>query len=150
MYLNLAAIQHYCAYQERCHSEAKQKLYELGFRGEEVEEALAELISEGFLNEERYARSYARGKFNFNHWGKKKIIQSLKQKQVSEYCIKRGLLEIDDEKYKEMILLLGERKLRELKSEKLSYIRKQKVQRYLIQKGFEYDLIAEVLKEDFF
>lgn len=147
MYLNLAPIQHYCAYQERCHSEVKQKLYELGFRGNEVEEALAELISENFLNEERYARAYVRGKFNNNHWGRNKILQALKQKQVSAYCIKKGMQEIDEEAYLETIAKLAEKKFYELRGERLAYIRKQKVQRYLVQKGFEYDIIADVLKE---
>lgn len=147
MYLDLAAIQHYCAYQERCHSEVRNKLWELNFRGEEIEEALSALISENFLNEERFARSYSRGKFNSNHWGRKKIVQALKQKQVSEYCIKKGLQEIDDAKYIETLRLLLRKKWEELKKERLGYIRKQKVQRYLLQKGFENELITELLKE---
>lgn len=147
MYLDLAAIQHYCAYQERCHSEVRNKLWELNFRGEEIEEALSVLISENFLNEERFARSYSRGKFNINHWGRKKIVQALKQKQVSEYCIKKGLQEIDDTKYIETLRLLLRKKWEELKKERLGYIRKQKVQRYLLQKGFENELITELLKE---
>lgn len=113
-----------------------------------MEEALAELISENFLNEERYARAYVRGKFNNNHWGRNKILQALKQKQVSAYCIKKGMQEIDEEAYLETIAKLAEKKFYELRGERLAYIRKQKVQRYLVQKGFEYDIIADVLKEE--
>ncbi len=146
MDLNLGAIQHYCAYQERCHSEVRNKLLELGFRGIALEEAIASLIAENFLNEERFARSYTRGKFRIKQWGRKKIIHELKLKKVSEYCIKKGLLEIDEQEYQSTLQSLFEKKAAELKSEKNVWIRKQKVQRYLIQKGYEQELVSELLK----
>lgn len=144
--MNLNAIQHYCAYQERCHSEVRNKLLELNFRGAELEEAIASLIADNFLNEERFARSYTRGKFRIKHWGRRKIVNELKKKQVSEYCIKKGLTEIDETAYAETLQSLSEKKAAELKGERNIWIRKQKVQRYLIQKGFEPDMIAEILK----
>lgn len=141
---DLSAIQHYCAYQERCHSEVRHKLLELGFRGNELEEAIADLIAEGFLNEERFARSYCSGKFRINQWGRKKIIQALKQKKVSDYCIRKGLEAIDGTEYVETLQQLAEKKLAATDKGQ-EWIRKQKVQRYLIQKGYENDLITEVL-----
>ncbi len=146
---HLKDIQHFCAYQERCHSEVRYKLLELSFRGEELEQAIASLISDDFLNEERFARSYCRGKFRMKQWGRQKIIQNLKQKQVSSYCIQKGLSEIDPEEYEKTIRSLAEKKMAELHKERLPRIRKQKVLRYLVQKGYEYDLVNEVLNRDF-
>ena len=147
MSLNLQAIQHYCAFQERCHSEVRYKLLELGFRGQDVEEAIASLVGDGFLNEERYAKSYIGGKFRIKHWGRKKIVLELKKKKVSDYCIKKGLKEIDEDDYWNALKKMALKKYSELKTEKNVWIRKQKTQRYLLQKGFESDLIQEILKE---
>lgn len=144
--MDLKAIQHYCAYQERCHSEVRYKLIELGFRGSELEEAMASLIADDFLNEERFARSYSSGKFRIKQWGKRKIVQALKQKRVSDYCIRKGLQAIDEEEYYHILSLLADKKWEELRGEKMIWIRKQKVQRYLLQKGYEPELISEILK----
>lgn len=144
--MDLQAIQHYCAYQERCHSEVRNKLLELNFRGDDLEEAIVLLIEENYLIEERYARSYIGGKFRINHWGRRKIIQELKKKKVSEYCINKGLKEIDEDDYMVTLQKLIDKKQAELKSEKNIFIRKQKLQRYLMQKGFEIELINEQLK----
>jgi regulatory protein len=86
----IGRMQRYCAYQERCHSEVRSKLLEIGMRGTELEEVIAMLIQEGFLNEERFARLYARSKFRQVQWGRVKIELALKQKQVSDYCIRKG------------------------------------------------------------
>jgi len=145
--MDLKAIQHYCAYQERCHSEVRYKLVELGFRGNDLEEALASLIADNLLNEERFARSYSSGKFRIKQWGKRKITQALKQKQVSDYCIRKGLQAIDQEAYYDTLCLLADKKWEEWRTERSIWIRKQKVQRYLLQKGYEPELISEVLKE---
>ncbi|KAA5533133.1 RecX family transcriptional regulator [Taibaiella lutea] len=146
--MDLQAIQYYCAYQERCHSEVRSKLLELGFRGDELEEAIASLIADNFLNEERYAQQYCGGKFRINKWGRKKIIQELKKKKVSDFCIKKGLKEIDAQEYWETLQQLTKKKMSEINSkEKNIWIRKQKLQRYLIQKGYESDLINDVMKE---
>jgi len=146
MSLNLAAIQHYCAYQERCHSEVRGKLLELHVYGQDLEEAMAALIADDFLNEERFARSYTRGKFRIKQWGRKKIINELKKKKVSEYCIRKGLLEINEDAYAETLQTLFDKKATELRGERNIWIRKQKMQRYLLQKGYEQDMIAELLK----
>jgi regulatory protein len=145
--MNLQAIQSYCAYQERCHSEVRSRLLELGFRGADVEEALAALVADDFLNEERFARTYVRGKFKYNQWGRQKIVSQLKQKKISEYCIKKGLLEIDEEEYEHMVMALLTKKWDALIKESNPWIRKQKVQRYLLQKGFESTYITAAIAQ---
>lgn len=144
-----SAIEHYCRYQERSHKEVRNKLYELGCSRDEVEENIVELIQEDLLNEERYARALARGKFRMKQWGKNKIIQQLKFQQVSDYCIQKALTEIDEEDYWNTARSLVEKKKAELRTEKNHYIKKQKVYRYLYQKGFESNLIYEIIKEIF-
>lgn len=141
------AIYRYVNYQERSHQEVRNKLYELGATTPEVENLIAELIERNLLNEERFARSFARGKFRIKHWGKIKIVQHLKQHRISEYCIKKGLTEIDPEEYWQTLKRLSERKEEELRREHNPDIRKLKVFRYLQQKGFESSLIKEALNE---
>lgn len=144
----LATIKHYCAYQERCHSEVRHKLLELGCYGEELEEAIGILIEENFLNEERFAIAYAGGKFRMQSWGKVKIRQHLKQKQVSEYCINKGLNSIDDKEYYDKLLALFEKKNQSLGTERNQWRKRQKIAAYLLQKGFESDLIQQVWNSD--
>jgi regulatory protein len=137
-----AAIEHYCKYQERCHNEVKQKLWELGSRGSETEELIAKLIESGLLNEERYARAIARGKFRMMNWGKNKIIQTLKQNKVSDYCIKKALTEIDEDDYEATMNRLLQKKYEELKTERSKLQKKAKLYRYLVQKGYETHLVS--------
>src|SRR3978361_2267429 len=92
-------IKHYCAYQERCHSEVKDKLYGFGLKKGEVEELISDLIEENYLNEERFARLYTGGKFRVKQWGRKKIEYELKQKGVNKLNIKIALKEIGEEQY---------------------------------------------------
>lgn len=142
----LQQIKHYCAYQERCHREVKEKLYGMGLHRADVDEIMAMLISENFLNEERFAKAYAGGKFRMKQWGKRKIISALKQKQVSEYCIRKGLAEIDEEEYDAVIRRLAEKKYFSLKGEQ--YLRRQfKTKQHLLSKGFEPELVEEALKK---
>lgn len=140
-------IYRYCNYQERCQKEVRNKLYENGADSDEVGQLMAELIDAGLVNEERYARNFARGKFRMKHWGKNKIVYELKQDQISEYCIKKALKEIDDTEYRDTLVKLCERKLAELKSEKNIFTLKTKVYRYLSQKGYEQGLIQDVIIE---
>lgn len=141
-----STISRYCLYQERSHKEVRNKLYELGCTPPEVEENISELIQKDMLNEERYARAIARGKFRMKQWGKRKIIEQLKFQQVSEYCIKKGLSEIDESEYFDTAKKLAEKKLNEVRGGK-EYIRKQKVYRYLTQKGYESQVINSALNE---
>lgn len=141
------AILHYCKYQERCHSEARNKLYELGFTSGEVERQIAELIEANVLNEERFAIAFAGGKFRMKQWGREKIRQELKIRKISDYCIKKALKEINGDEYDKISNKLIYKKLTELKSEKNHFIKKAKIYRYLVQKGYEKDIVLNLIKE---
>ncbi|MEQ9426822.1 MAG: regulatory protein RecX [Cyclobacteriaceae bacterium] len=136
----------YCAYQERTQQEVRDKLYALGLHQEEVEEVLTELILDNFINEERFAKSFARGKFNFNKWGRLKIRQTLKLKRLSDRCIEEGLNEIDDADYHQMIETLAEKKMTILDRSDV-WATKNKTARYLIGKGFEAELVWNVVND---
>jgi regulatory protein len=142
---SIPKIKQYCAYQERCHAEVRDKLYSFGLHRKEVEEIISNLIQENYLNEERFAIQYAGGKFRIKNWGKNKIRQALKQKQVSDYCIKKALKEIDDTDYINAFEKLVEQKMKTLKSEKNIFIKKRKLQDFLLMKGYESDLVREVV-----
>lgn len=146
---SLQKIKQYCAYQERCHAEVRNKLFSYGLNHNEVEEIISVLIVENYLNEERFALQFARGKFRMRQWGINKIRQSLHLKQVSEYCIKKALREIDDGEYKSVLQKLVDRKMSSLKSEKNIFIKKRKLQDFLLQKGFESEQIREIIKDNF-
>lgn len=142
---SLLKIKQYCAYQERCHQEVRDKLYSLGLNKMEVEQIISTLITENYLNEERFAIQFAGGKFRMKQWGKIKIKQALKLKQVSDYCIRKALKEIDSKEYENTFQKLVEQKLKTLKSEKNIFIKKRKLQDFLLQKGFENEMIHKVL-----
>ena len=137
---------HYCAYQERCHSEVKEKLYGFGLYKKDVEELMSNLVEENYLNEERFAIQFAGGRFRIKHWGKVKIKYELRQKQISDYCIKKALSSIDEKDYERTLLKLFTEKKKTLKSEKNIFVRKRKISDYLMGKGFETDRISELLK----
>ncbi|MFT4154898.1 regulatory protein RecX [Parafilimonas sp.] len=146
----LAALQkakHYCAYQERCHSEVRDKLYSLGLHKNEVEQLLTQLIEENFLNEERFAIAYAGGHFRTKQWGREKIKYALKQKRVSDYCIRKALALISNTDYTKTFNTVADKKSATLKSEKNIFIKKKKIKDYLQQRGFELSLINDYLKE---
>ena len=146
--LNIARekIQAYCAYQERCHMEVSMKLKSWGLIQEAIDLLIIELIQFNFLNEERYARSYARGKFRIKKWGKLKIRMALKKREVYFKCIDFAMLEIDDKTYLNTLKELLQKKNDVLK-ETNSYKRKIKLIRYLVTRGYEYDLIHDALVE---
>ncbi len=140
----LQKIKHYCGYQERCHSEVKEKLYSFGLWKKDVETIVSQLIEENYLNEERFAQMFAGGKFRMKQWGRVKIKYELKQKKVSEYCIKKGLKEIGEDDYKKALEKLARTKWKTLKGEKNVFVKKSKTMTYLLQKGYESNLITEV------
>jgi regulatory protein len=139
-------IKQYCAYQERCHAEVKEKLYSFGLYKKDVEKIIVDLIGENFLNEQRFALLFAGGKFRIKHWGKNKIKHALRQKQVSDYCIKKALNEIDESDYLKTLQKLGEQKLKTLKNEKNIFIKKRKLQDFLLMKGFESILVNDLVR----
>ncbi|HUH36104.1 MAG TPA: regulatory protein RecX [Moheibacter sp.] len=132
---------HYCAYQDRCHWEVENKMREFNLIPEAWDLIMIELIQQNFLNEERFARSFARGKFNQKKWGKMKIRQALRQKRVPEKLIELGLTEIDEAMYLETLEELFLKKSDELVHERDSFKKQAKIRNYLLQKGFESELI---------
>jgi len=139
-------LKQYCGYQERSHHEVVQKLWELGVSKKEHDTIVSALIEEDYLNEERFALLFAGGKFRMLAWGRKKIFYGLKEKGVSEYNIKKALKSIDDEAYLKTLRREAEKKYELLKSEQY-LVRKKKTMDYLMQKGFEGELITKTMAE---
>lgn len=143
----LSKLQRYCAYQDRCHQEVRSKLLDLEIYGDDLEDIMASLIGDNFLNEERFAQSYVRGKFRIKKWGRIKIKIELKRKNISEYCQKKGLAEINENEYIKTIYELIEKKGKTIKA-KNDYEKKRKIAAYLMRKGYESHLVWECLKDD--
>lgn len=141
----LAKAESFCVYQERSQKEVCYKLVEWGMRGDELEEIITDLIINNFLNEERFAKSYASGKFNIKHWGRIKIKQGLKLKGVPDKILQKAIYSIDEDDYLQTIEKLAVKKAQSL-SENDPFKRKNRLMSYLQAKGFETDLILLVLK----
>jgi regulatory protein len=140
----LKKLEHYCAYQERCHSEVKSKLYDYGLNTTDVDKVTAHLIAENYLNEERFAVAFAGGKFRVKDWGKVKIKYELKGRQVSDYCIRKALAQIDLDDYENKLNKLAEKKWESTKSTNV-WDKMAKTTTYLMQKGYESDLVRVVV-----
>ena len=143
-HLALMKMQSWCAYQERCQQDARTKLFELGLWPEAVENIIVKLIEDNFLNEERFATAFARGKFTIKKWGRIKIKQELKQKRVGDYCLKKAMQQIDETEYMATLkkLIDSKRKLIKEKSLiKLNY----KLMNYVLSKGYEKDLVFDIM-----
>ena len=143
----LQKIKHFCSYQERSHQEVKEKLYSFGLYKEDVEALISQMIEENYLNEERFAVAFAGGRFRIKKWGKIKIRYELKQKRISDYCIKKGLASINDEEYLITLEKLFKEKRSSLRTEKNIFIKKQKIRSFLMQRGFEPQLISELIQQ---
>jgi regulatory protein len=141
----LQKARHYCGYQERCHQEVKEKLYSFGLRRQDVDMAIATLIEENYLNEERFAIQFAGGHFRLKKWGRVRIRYTLKQKQVSDYNIRKALAAIDEEDYLKTLEKLASEKWEVLKEE-TAFVRRGKLQEFLVRKGFEQDTVGAVIK----
>jgi len=139
-------IQRYCAYQERSHQEVRNKLYEYGLRRNDVDEIITGLITEGYLNEERFAKAFAGGKFRMKKWGRIKIMRALESKGVSPNCIRIGMKEIDEESYISTLRNLLESKLETLQQDDLFQLRDQ-LSTYVIRKGYEPDLVWKEIND---
>lgn len=135
----------FCAYQDRCHKEVEDKLREMRMIPEACEQIIITLMQDDFLNEERYARSFVRGRFRIKKWGRVKIKQHLKQKEISLPIIKLALSEIDEEAYHTTCRELAKKKLKLIK-EPNSFKKQKKLSDYLLQKGYESGLVFEIIK----
>lgn len=136
----------YCVFQERTQQEVRDKLYQLGLYSDEVEEILTQLILENFVNEERFAKMYARGKFKLKHWGKVKIEYELNRRKISPFCIRQAMNEIDDNDYRTKLTELTVKKLQAYSGDE--YVRQNRTARYLINKGYESDLVWDSIKNN--
>ncbi|WP_114940538.1 regulatory protein RecX [Mucilaginibacter endophyticus] len=142
----LAKAEHFCAYQERAQQEVRDKLYEWGLWPDAVEHIISQLIEGNFLNEERFARIYAKSKFNQKAWGRIKIKQGLKLKRIPDVLIKKALLNIDLDDYLAALTHLLQKKAATL-TEKNQLKRRYKLQQYAMGRGFEAELILDILKD---
>lgn len=141
-------IQRYCAYQERCHQEVRNKLYSFGLYSDEVDQLLTDLITDGFLNEERFAKAFAGGKFRMKKWGRIKIVNALEAHGLSKNCIRIGLKEIDNNDYITTLESILQKKAEESDEENI-FVKRDKLSKFVIQKGYEPELVWKSLKELF-
>ncbi|QXP56928.1 RecX family transcriptional regulator [Cellulophaga sp. HaHa_2_95] len=139
-------LESYCAYQDRCHKEVNQKLKDMGMIPSAIDQIIYALIQDNFLNEERFSKSFARGKFNIKKWGKNRIVNELKQRGISKYNITTALKEIDEDDYLETLTLLAEKRLNAI-SEKNIQKRRKKLADYLLYRGWESHLVYEKITE---
>lgn len=134
----------YCNYRERCHKELREKLYSMGLWKQEVDQLIIQMMDENLLNEERYAKSYARGHFYHKAWGRYKITVELRSRQIQDRLITEALKEIDDNDYQVTIAKLVNKKWKEYSGNQ--YEKRQKVNNFLVGKGYRFDEIAEAIK----
>ena len=139
-------LKHYCAYQERSHSEVREKLFQLKIWKKDQDEIIAYLIENDYLNEERFAISYASGKLRIKHWGRMKIKQGLLTKFIPKKIIQTALYSFEDEEYERIFKQLAERKWKDLDREKDPWQKKAKLMRFLQSRGFEQEMIYSVFE----
>jgi regulatory protein len=139
-------LENYCAYQDRCHKEVEQKLHDINMIPQAKEKILLHLLQHDFLNEERYSKAFTRGKFKIKKWGKIKITNELKFRNISAYNIKNALLEINDDAYLKTLQQLAKKKLPLIKASN-SFIKRNKLSTYLISKGYESNLVFDLVKK---
>ena len=140
-------MEHYCAYQERCHKEVVKKLKELGMIPISIDTIVSKLVEDNYLNETRFAQSYARGKFRIKKWGKIRIRRELKARDLSDYNIKKGLEEIPDLDYNTTFWALFEKRKKEV-YENIPSVQKKKIISYMVYRGWELEKIYEAMQEN--
>jgi regulatory protein len=142
----LLKMMNYCVYQDRCHQEVEEKLKALDMYEDAKNHIIIKLLEDDFLNEERFARSYARGKFRIKKYGRVRITRELKSRAISVYNLKAGLSEIDEEEYINTLRDLAQHKLNITKESNV-YKKRQKIYQHLAYKGYETELIYEVIHD---
>jgi len=143
----LSKLEKYCIYQDRCQQEVRNKLASLSIYGTDADDILIELIQSNFVDEERFAKAFVSGKYKLKRWGRKLIVQKLKQKRISEFCINIALKQIDKNLYEENLQYLIDKKMSTLLNIKNNFQLKNKLVNYLLTKGYEQDLIWQKLNE---
>ena len=139
-------LEGYCAYQERCHKEVRQKLWDMGMIPEAQDQIITHLIQENYLNEERFAQSFARGKFTIKKWGRKRIVRELKFREISKYNIKTALKELDEGAYLDTLHALALKRVSQIRETNIQK-RRKKLADYLLYRGWESHLVYEKVKE---
>ena len=140
-------MEHYCAYQERCHKEVQQKLRDMRMIPEAIDQIIHHLLQHNFLNETRFSQAYARGKFRTKKWGKNRIIRELKFREISAYNLKLALKEIPESDYLSAFDALAEKRMTQLLSEKNLQKKRKKLADYLLYRGWESHLVWEKVHE---
>ncbi|AEE19370.1 MULTISPECIES: regulatory protein RecX [unclassified Dokdonia] len=140
-------LEAYCAYQDRCHKEVAQKLRDMRMIPDAIDVVIGHLLEHNFLNEERFAKAFARGKFRHKSWGRTRITRELKQRGIGAYNLKTALLEIEDEEYDTVFNTLSRKRYEQLSSETDKYRKRKKLADYLTYRGWEGDLVYEKVKE---
>ena len=140
-------LKHFCGYQERCHSEVREKLFSLGIKKTDQDEIIAQLIQENYLNEERFAITFAGGKFRIKQWGRIRIKAELKKRRVSDYCINKALQQVSEKEYLQTMKRLAAKYYASQKDEPAT-VRKKKMIDHLLQKGFEAEMVYAITRED--
>lgn len=140
-------LERYCAYQERCHKEVEQKLYEMQMIPAAKEQIIHHLLQLNFLNETRFSQAFARGKFRTKKWGKARITRELKMRNISAYNVKLALKEIPESEYYKTFDALVEKRLQQLTSEENLQKKRKKLADYLLYRGWESHLVYERVRE---
>jgi regulatory protein len=138
-------MKHWCAWSERCHYDCAQKLRQHGLNAAETDTLLARLVEENYLNEERYAVQFAGGHFRLKKWGRRKIEMALRQKQVSDYCIRKAMAQLEDEPYQQNLQKLAATKWKAAAA-KTPAQRWFAVKRHLLQKGYTPREVLQTLQ----
>ena len=142
----ITKMEYYCSYRERCHKEVQDKLREMRMIPEAVDQIIAHLINEDYLNEERFARAFARGKHRIKSWGRNRIISELKFRNISKFNIKAALEEIDEIGYENKLHSLAKKRLAQIKDTDCQK-RRRKLADYLLYRGWESHLVYEKIRE---
>ncbi len=140
-------MERYCVYQERCHKEVHQKLYEMRMIPLAIDEIIDHLLRHNFLNETRFSQAFARGKFRTKKWGRNRIVNELKLRQISKFNIKIALKEIPNDEYFKTFEALAEKRLQQLASETNLQKKRKKLADYLFYRGWESELVYGKVNE---
>lgn len=139
-------LEHYCAYQERCHKEVRQKLRDMHMIPEAIDVVIGHLLEHNFLNEERFAKTFVSGKFKIKKWGRRRLTLELKQKDISKYNINLALSTIGNDEYIDTFNALAEKKVKNIKESNILK-KKKKLADYLLYRGWEPHLVFDKVNE---